>query len=433
VAGRSVAVATLLVATFLLPESAWTQTLSQRGFVEGRGIWFVDTVPNDRETVVGDVLVREELFLKVARWLQFAGGVDLRANSHHQVDDQWKLDFDDRTLRRPPLSVRRLAATLTFGRLTIDAGKQFFRWGKADILNPTDRFAPRDYLNVVDTEFLAVTGVRVVLQVSSLGTVEAVWVPRLTPSRMPLLDQRWTVLPKESKGTTIVDGGAEFSKRGQVGVRWNHPGRFEYSLSYFDGLNHEPNIQYSLPAGVEVPVGTIPAGAVPSTTVLTRVYPQIRSYGADAALPTPWFTVKGEAAYFTSDSPATDEYLLYVVQIERQKGEWVFVGGYAGEVVIVARTPTVRGAPLRFAPDRGLTRSVVARVSYNIDTNRSFAIETDVRQNLDGAYLKAEYSQAYGQHWRMTASGALIRGQDDDFLGQYHRNSHVSIGLRFSF
>jgi len=111
-----VAVATLLVVTLLIPGSAWTQPLSQRGFVDGRGIWFVDTTPNDHETVIGDALIREELFLKVARWLQFAGGLDLRGNSHHQVEDQWKLDFDDRTIRRPPLSVRRLAATLTLGK-----------------------------------------------------------------------------------------------------------------------------------------------------------------------------------------------------------------------------------------------------------------------------------------------------------------------------
>ena len=40
------------------------------------------------------------------------------------------------------------------GPITVVAGKQFIRWGKADILNPTDRFAPRDFMEVVDNEFL---------------------------------------------------------------------------------------------------------------------------------------------------------------------------------------------------------------------------------------------------------------------------------------
>jgi D-serine dehydratase len=43
-------------------------------------------------------------------------------------------------------------------------GKQFVRWGKADIVTPTDHFAPRDFLGVIDNEFLPVTGVRGVVR-----------------------------------------------------------------------------------------------------------------------------------------------------------------------------------------------------------------------------------------------------------------------------
>src|SRR5262249_9901037 len=170
---------------------------------------------------------------------------------------------------------------------------------------------------------------------------------------------------------------------------------------------------------------------------VARVYPAIRVYGGDAAIPLRWFTVKGEAAYFTNSgrSPestrtpgsSTDEYVLYVVQLERQSGEWVLVLGYAGEAV------TKQVAALGFAPDRGLTRSIVGRASYTIDPNRSIVFETAVRENLAGVYAKAEYSQARGQHWRATVSGVLLEGDEDDFLGQYHCNSHVSLSVRYSF
>jgi hypothetical protein len=75
----------------------------------------------------------------------------------------------------------------------------------------------------------------------------------------------------------------------------------------------------------------------------------------------------------------------------------------------------------------------VARASYTIDANRSAVVETAIRQNGHGEYVKGEYSQARGQHWRATAAGALIRGHVDDFLGQYRRNSHVTFSLRYSF
>jgi hypothetical protein len=90
------------------------------------------------------------------------------------------------------------------------------------------------------------------------------------------------------------------------------------------------------------------------------------------------------------------------------------------------------------------TRSLVDHPAANDDRSRIGdqdwlhlsvlrPFETAIRQTLSGAYFKAEYSQAYGQHWRATASAALIRGEPDDFLGQYRLNSHGSVVLRYSF
>ena len=409
---RTVSVA--LVVLLVCAREAVGQSFTQRGFVEGRTYLYPQEAPYDDTQAVLDGLAREEAFFKPAPWIQFAGGLDLRANSHDQVEDSWHLDFSDRTVQRPRLSVRRLSATFTRGKLTLDAGKQFIRWGKADIVTPTDRFAPRDFLNVFDSEFLAVTGVRATVQAGA-ETIEGVWVPRLTPSRVPLPDQRWTVPPPAAIGVPIVDVGAPLPDGSQAGLRWSHVGAgFEVSASFFDGFNHLPNFATDV-------------RAAPPLIRYARVFPAIRMYGGDAAVPLRWFTIKGEAAYFTSSTANTDEYVLYVAQLERQSGEWVFVGGYAGEAV------TKQVATLTFAPDRGLTRAIVARASYTIDPNRSVSFETAVRQNFAGVYAKAEYSQARGQHWRATVAGILLAGDDDDFLGQYHRNSHVSVGVRYSF
>ena len=133
--------------------AAAAQTVTQRGFVDARGVLFPQDAPNDTTQLVGDLLAREEVFVKPAPWLQFAAGVDARGNTHDQVERSWRLDFRDRGPLRPALSIRRLSATLTRGPLTVDVGKQFIRWGKTDIVTPTDQFAPRDFLNVIDSEF----------------------------------------------------------------------------------------------------------------------------------------------------------------------------------------------------------------------------------------------------------------------------------------
>ena len=390
------------------------QAISERGFVDGRGVWFPQTASNDTTQLIGDLLFREEVFAKPATWIQFAAGLDLRANSHNQVEDQWRLDFSDRGVLRPRAAVRRLTATITASKLTLDVGKQFIRWGRADILNPTDRFAPRDYLNVLDPDFLPVLGVRPVLRLGN-DTIEAVWVPRLTPSRLPLFDQRWAVLPPALQGATVVDGGSVVPERSQQGLRWNHTGgRIEGSLSFFDGFNHLPNIEGSL-----LPLG--------NGVTLTRTFSDLRSYGGDMAIPLPAFMLKGEATYFTSPSSTSDEYVLYVVEVERQIGEWLLDGGYAGEAV------TKSTGAFSFAPDRGMAKSIIGRVSYTVDPRRTVAVEGAARQNGKGFYVKGEFSDAVAPHWRLTLSGVGITGDSADFLGQFSHNSHLSAGLRFSF
>jgi hypothetical protein len=294
----------------------------------------------------------------------------------------------------------------------VEVGKQFIRWGKADLLNPTDRFAPQDFLTVVDSDFLAITAARLNYGGQS-NTIELVWAPLFTPSRIPLLNQRWSNVPA---GITLHELDPDFPGGSQFGARWNHIGRVaEYSLSFYDGHNNLPLFRFQLEP------------QPPLTVDVQRFYPQMRMYGADAAIPLGAVTLKTEAAYFTSSTPQADEYGLFVTQLERQAGEWFFIGGYAGQVV------TTHRSILNFAPDRGLTRAFLGHAGYTIDTNRSVALEAAVRQNGGGVWTTLEYSQAFGQHWRATASFTLIRGDASDFLGQYRRNSHAILALRYSF
>ena len=66
---------------------------------------------------------------------------------------------------------------------------------------------------MVDSDFLGVTAARLTYE-SGGNTVDLVWQPWFTPSRTPLLNQRWTALPPEaSRGIAVVDAGARLSGR----------------------------------------------------------------------------------------------------------------------------------------------------------------------------------------------------------------------------
>ncbi len=388
------------------------QTFSERGFLETQVELYPQSAPNDSGHAVSETLLRWEPSWKPKPWLKLNAAFDARFDTHEEVERTAHLDWQDRSLRRPALSVRRLSAILTKGKFTAELGKQFVRWGKADLLNPTDRFAPKDFLTVVDTEVLGVTAARLTYDTGT-NSVDIVVQPRFTPSRTPLLNQRWTVLPSELNGIQLVDAGADYPGRTSFGARWNHLGDgYEMSLSYFDGFNHLPLFESTV--------------VLPQVDV-TRYFPALRLYGGDASVPLKWFTVKTEAAWFSSPDHLEDEYVLYVVQLERQIHELTLVGGYAGEVV------TSHSDTLQFSPERGFARAFLGTARYQIDSNRSVALDYDVRQNGRGSFLRFVYSHAFGQHWRATAGVAWLRGDEGDFLGQYHRNSFGILALRYSF
>jgi len=383
------------------------QDYSHRGFVETRTALYPQAASNDASHAVGEALLRHESFYQPFEGVEVAGAVDVRMDTHHQTERQWRIDWRDRTLQRPALSLRRFSGQIHRGPLTIEAGKQFVRWGRTDVVNPTDRFAPRDFMTVVDSEFLGIAAMRATYE-RGANTLDVVWSPWFTPSRIPLPNQRWIVTPPDAP---VLPVERSVPRGSQAGVRWSHAGFVEFAAAYYSGFDHLPSF------GVDA-----------SSAAIRQFYPRTHMAGGDVALPAKWFTVKAEAGYFSFPDDRIDEYVLYVVQLERQSGEWFFIGGYGGEIV-TRRS----GQSTNFNPERGKTRTVLARAGYTIDVNRSVALEAAVRQNLDGAWIRGEYSQAIGQHWRWTAGLSLIRGEPSDFLGQYRRNSHASIAVRYSF
>jgi hypothetical protein len=404
-----------LLVLFLFAAPAGAQEFSYRGFAQVQFTGYTQGTPQDDERAVAEALVRFEPAYRPVGWLTLSGSVDARADTIGQVEREWRIDVRDRGLQRPALSLRHAQATLRKGTLAIDVGKQFVRWGKADILNPTDRFAPRDFLEVTDDEFLAVSGARGQYE-RGAQSFDVVWVPAFTPSRTPLVGRRWAPLPPQTSETLgFVDLDPVLPRRSQYGARWNVVGPgFEGSVSYFDGFNHLP--QYT----------TIPLSSRP-LIALRRTYAPLRMVGADGAVPLRWLTVKGEIAALFTTSLQADDVVVYIVQLERQAGELSVVAGYAGEVVTGERST------FDFAPDRGLTRAFLGRLGYTIGPMSDVSFEAAVRQNLDGVWLKGQYSRAVGTHWRATVAGAVIGGDERDFIGQYRRNSHVLTTLRYSF
>lgn len=397
----------------ILSIGATAQTFSHAGFVEIGSFLYPQVTRNDKGHFVGEGRVHLEGGWRPSRKWRFAGAIEASSDTHRQVERALRLDWLDRGLQRPAFSVKRLSVTYTAGPWTVEAGKQVIRWGKVDIVHPVDRFAPIDFLNVATEEILSETAVRLDYEHDS-NTVELVWSPLFTPTRAPLFNQRWA--PTQFLNVPVVETGRHFPGGSQYGARWNHVGRsVDQGLYFYEGFDIQPHYEERLIAQ-------------PPILGLERFYPQRRAYGADAMYSGPWFSLKGEAAYLTSSDARADDYLLYVIELEKQKGEWWVNAGYSGLVL------TENRHALGFFADRGFSRAFLLRAGYNLSATRTLELTGALRQNGAGGAARLEYSQSFGQHWRATvAAAAGIGGDSRDFLGQYNHNSHLRMALRYSF
>src|ERR1700733_7754340 len=187
-----------IIAVFLLPWATGAQTFSQQGYFETMLTAYPQTAPGDSGQLIDSSLLDWEPAVKWGYW-RFNAGFVAQFDSHRMAERSPDVSYLDRETQRPAFDVSRLSISWGHGPVTIEMGKQFVRWGKTDIVNPTDRFTPRDYLTVIDARVLAVTAARLTIANQS-NSLDFVYTPFLTPSRMPLLNQRWVVVPPEARG-----------------------------------------------------------------------------------------------------------------------------------------------------------------------------------------------------------------------------------------
>src|SRR5262245_2024133 len=118
---------------------ARAQQYTQRGFLESRFTLYPQKAPNDRAQTIGEALFRYEGFYKPASAFQFNIGLDIRTDTHHEVERDAGISWWDREQRRPLAAIRRLSGVYHHGGLTVELGKQFVGWGKGEDWKGTRR------------------------------------------------------------------------------------------------------------------------------------------------------------------------------------------------------------------------------------------------------------------------------------------------------
>jgi hypothetical protein len=407
------------------------------GFLEASGRLFARR-PNPPDAyATGASHFRLWSHATLSRCISWRGQVDFRIDTHRNVDRGRWADFNGRGLRQPAGEISEFYLDMKLGRVDLRAGKQVIRWGRADGFNPTDNIIPFDYLDTLTDERLAVPALKADAYLGK-ARFETVWIPFYTPTRLPLLGQRWfpglpataqiATVPGNNPSTVDLsyrDVAGTFPARtfanGQWGVRWNQMiPRAEFSISYFDGFD---DLAYFRTSANPIAVDPQPGFLVS----LRREYYRVHVIGADFASQFGPFGVRGEMAYFDQTDPANLDHLLFVIGLDRTWGDWFAIIQYAGQKV-TGSVPTTA-----VFPDLGLRSSLICRIERTLGPASSIEVKGALRL-LDGdLFVQPLYSIALANKWRLKLGGTLFAGPKDSYLGQFRDNSHLLLQLRYSF
>ena len=302
----------------------------------------------------------------------------------------------------------------THGAFRIEAGKQVLHWGQMDFSSPTDKLAPRDYLNPASADTLGAFAVRAVADTGP-HSLEVVYLPHFTPSRIPLLDRRWLILPTEFDGYTYHSQSVQYPGGGQFGVRYHQiVSPYEFSVCYFEGFKTLPTFLYDKdPVHMNLNYQTL--------------YPKMRMVGADFAAPWRGLLWKVESAYIDAASPHVTSAWTYAVQAEKTADKWQWAVEFAGDKLTQDKRPNTLDL------DRATRDAVSGHVAWTPNPRQTVSAEWFVHPDGKAFVTRILYSRNLYSTFRAAGGFLWIGGSQSDPLARYNVNSYITLQLRYSF
>jgi hypothetical protein len=338
-------------------------------------------------------------------------------------DDLFHASATDGKLREAYLDLR-------LGPVDLRIGRQIIAWGRADRINPTDTLTPRDFTLLVpedpDQRF-GITGVRATAHVgpvSLTGILLPTFAPHVIPLRPP---PPGSTLEEKVPGDPVLQGAFKVERTG---------GRVDWSLSYFDGFDLYPDLQ----------VGNVrPAGAD-----LRLTHHRIRVVGADVAVATGPYTLRGEAAYtFTEHARRGDQikspFFFLVVGADRTLPGAVSVNlQYLLRVVADFQRPGDVEDPLRrqVAIEQALINDQLDPVKHAVALRVASAWLNETLRSELGVIVsptrwdyavRGKITYALTDRVRLTTGADIFRGETPSFFGRLRDTSTGYVEVRWGF
>ena len=275
--------------------------LGLRGTVVLKNFSFFYETPNDSQNWGDEAIVELGWKRRLNEWAS-VNIVGIARQDNRRFTRGVRTRIPDHYVHRRYLDVKEGALTLKAGPAKLELGKLIYAWGTADAFNPTDNFAPYDYLDIIDRLKMAVYSASLSAPVGPVQ-MQAIFIPFFTPSRNPLVDGRWTPSISAEGGVGLdIPAGVQIEQR-QI------PGRdmdnmmyavrmkttvsgWDLSASYYYGHEYVPIVRVDQPGA--------------GTVRFTPVYRHLQVPGFDFSTTFEKFEFHGEFALKFEDRDVKD-------------------------------------------------------------------------------------------------------------------------------
>ena len=322
----------------------------------------------------------------------------------------------------------------------ITAGKQVYSWGVSDTYKPVENLNPFDLVDLP-------TGRK--MGVYSLGatgfwdkfTLDTVFVPWFTPSRLPKNDNRWSgsnqaqisqlssllgytpiVSPggRDLPSSTLdnVQGGARLASSSLI------PG-WDLGLTFIQGID---------------PIGALEANlGAPPVVGLRQVFQKFREYGGTVSTTYGSAEFHTEVAYRdTVDNAYDDDFVEYVGGVNYTfynfplVEQMRLVAEYAGESVVSSKETN------NFIVDTGqyirpFKSSFLGSAEFKFTEETQFTLSSAYNFNGQDYYLQPKLSHKFYSGLQLEAGVDIMEGSPDSFFGRWDRSDRFFLISTYAF
>ncbi len=338
------------------------------------------------------------------------------------------------------LRLREAYVDMYFKNFDLRVGKQQIVWGKADGVFITDVVSPLNLTEFLLPDFdeirIGVNAVKLDYYIGSSNTIEAIWIPQFTPTKMPGKNSIWYRQPdfpapatfdwSKSKITPSLKNSEFFAKYSAV--------TSAIDVDIMGGYTWDANPTMHIQKEFSVN----PATHKPMLTGLNITPEHHRLYLAGGSFSTQikGIILRGEAAYYngkyfqTKDPKATDaiiqkNYLHYLVGLDFNIGELKLSTQFIQQYILDYDENIIN-------PEVENTMTFLAHLDLLSETLHLDLFSYIGLTNND-ALIRPRITYDFADSFSVLLGSNIFVGDETGRFGQYKDNSMIYMKLKYSF